>query len=128
MCPNAMSFDGPARRLVEIGTVADFPKDGVYERWADKGFFVVRSNGRLYAESSVCTHKPARLVVREKQLVCAKHGSRFSWEGQVVRGPARRALARFKIAMSGSGTITVDVTSVFEEGRWDDPESHIKIA
>ena len=37
---------------VDVGVPADFPRDGVHDRWAkDHAFFVVRKSGRLYAVS-----------------------------------------------------------------------------
>src|SRR4051812_49443338 len=43
---------------VDVGTVADYPGDGVYDKFAvTERVYVVRRGGNLYAVRSMCTHK-----------------------------------------------------------------------
>jgi Rieske Fe-S protein len=55
--------------------------------------------GTVHAVSPVCTH--LRCIVgwnsAEKTWDCPCHGSRFDYEGQVIRGPAVRDLAKKKL-------------------------------
>jgi Rieske Fe-S protein len=59
-------------------------------------------DGAVHALSPVCTH--VRCVVsfnpRERTWDCPCHGSRFTTEGEVVKGPARRPLERKTVASS----------------------------
>jgi len=130
LCPRvvlAASKAGP----VAAGTLKDYPKDGIYDKWAKTDvFFIVRHKGRLFAASSLCTHKNAVKLVRaqdEQQIVCPKHGSRFTESGAVTRGPARRSLPRHAISADQDGKLTVDTSVKYEQDKWDEPGSFVKI-
>lgn len=67
---------------------------------ADKHVAVYRDpGGELHALSSVCPHRGCDVMWNEVEKVwdCPCHGSRFTPEGQVVRGPAMQPLATAKI-------------------------------
>jgi Rieske Fe-S protein len=55
--------------------------------------------GKLYAVNPVCPH--AKCMVgwnsAEKSWDCPCHGSRFSYEGEILTGPARRGLEQVDI-------------------------------
>ena len=54
----------PEPEKVDIGTLADYPKDGIFDKFArSHRFFVIRNSGELYASSSICTHKNSFLAV-----------------------------------------------------------------
>lgn len=69
--------------------------DGVY--FHDR-FILVQENGRLKALSANCTHLGCRIREQEgNQLVCPCHGSRYTLQGNVVKGPARKDLKTLTI-------------------------------
>src|SRR5947209_6901194 len=74
---------GPAPFVVvDAGPVADYAADGVYDRFRDRGFFVVREGGRLFALTAVCTHRRCKLNARpDHSFVCKCHGSTFDPAG-----------------------------------------------
>jgi Rieske Fe-S protein len=51
--------------------------------------------GAFQALSARCTHLGCQVRPSRGGLVCPCHGSSFSWEGEVLRGPAQKALARY---------------------------------
>ena len=54
---------------------------------------VLRSGGQYRALSAYCTHLGCIVDKREgDNLVCPCHGSRYSLEGKVLKGPATRDL------------------------------------
>src|SRR5687768_8520702 len=57
-CPFAEAADAKDADIasVDIGTMADFPKDGPYDKFAKKpnSLIIVREGGKLYAMTSVC--------------------------------------------------------------------------
>src|SRR5688500_376305 len=74
-----------ANQTIDIGVVADYPSDGIKDTWAKPNkFFVVRKGNRLFAPSSVCTHKSCGLKLREGAIACPCHRSKFSDEGAVA--------------------------------------------
>jgi nitrite reductase/ring-hydroxylating ferredoxin subunit len=139
-CPFAQGADakdvpeemGP----VDIGTVADFPKDGPYDKFAKKpkALIIVRNAGKLYALTSVCTHKKKQLKVDEGEIVCTAHDSPFTNEGipkpKTKDGdetPAKNPLDRFAISRNGDGHLIVDKSKRFPKGKWEDPASFVKL-
>jgi Rieske Fe-S protein len=94
---------------VDIGPAQNFPRDGVYDQFADADHvLVVRQNGQVYAVSSICTHRACDLEAVGDRLRCPCHGSRFDLSGRVVKGPAGRPLPRYAIAAGPGGHLVVD--------------------
>ena len=55
---------------VEVGTAADYPRDGVFAKYARTDrVYVVRQGGRLYALRSMCTHRACLLEPVEGELL-----------------------------------------------------------
>jgi cytochrome b6-f complex iron-sulfur subunit len=96
------------------------------EHWT----FVVRSAEGFYALSARCTHLGCKLrhVPAASQLHCACHGSLFSLEGEVLRGPASRHLERVNITLGSEGILLVDPTVRYrmERGEWSHPGSFVR--
>jgi nitrite reductase/ring-hydroxylating ferredoxin subunit len=128
---NSARADAPKMpdKPVDCGALKDFDKDGVTDTFAKKPnyFFIVRKDGKLYACSSVCTHKYAALTVKSDEFYCPKHKSEFSYEGTVTAGPAKSSLPRYAISTDDKGHVIVDGTKEFSESKWDDTASFIKI-
>ena len=118
----------PAAGPVDIGTLSDFPKDGVYDAYAKShGFFVVRAKGKLFAPNSTCTHKKTLLKVKGNAIVCPKHGARFTADGNVTKAPAKRALPRHAVTIDDAGRVTVDPSRTFAKKEWDDAASFVPV-
>jgi len=100
-----------ATRVVDAGPAARYAKDGVYGDFSTQGFFVVSKGGRLSAVSSICTHRHKSLVARpDCTLFCKRHGSIFSEDGKVLKGPAKIALPEFASSVdSVTGHLMVTV-------------------
>ncbi|HEX8915076.1 MAG TPA: Rieske 2Fe-2S domain-containing protein [Humisphaera sp.] len=112
---------------VDVGPAADFAAERIYDRWADKGFFVVRRGRRVFAVSSVCTHKHVLLDASGSDFGCPRHGSVFTPEGDVVKAPAQFPLPRHAIRLTPEGRIVVDPTVRFDKGRWADPAAVVML-
>jgi Rieske Fe-S protein len=67
---------------------------------------VVREGGSLLALDITCTHLGCTVKGTEQGFSCPCHGSRFAPGGEVVKGPAPRALKRLRLDRRG-GTIRV---------------------
>jgi len=139
-CEFASAQDAPAKDAdtgtVEIGTVADYAKDGPYDKYAKKpnNVLVVREGGKLYALTSVCTHKKKQLKVEEGEIVCTAHDSPFDNQGvpkpKTKEGdetPAKDPLDRFAITRAPDGKLIVDKSKRFPKGKWEDAAAFIKL-
>jgi len=70
-----------------------------------------RDASGLYAMSNICTHEGCAMEVSGSggadKLICNCHGSIFDANGGVTRGPARAALAHYKVDVAPDGSITI---------------------
>jgi len=95
-------------RLINAGPSAQYLADGVYTRFRDRGFFLVRRGGNLFALSAICTHKRCRLEAEpDRTFSCPCHGSTFNPDGQVTKGPAQRNLPVFELSVDRDGNVLV---------------------
>ena len=136
-CPFALAADEKADTgTVDIGTLADYAKDGPYDKFAKKptSLLVIRNEGKLYAPTAICTHKKSNLHVEDGEIVCPKHDSPFDNQGvpkpKTKDGdetPAKKPLVRYAISKNAEGHLIVDKSKSFDKDKWDDPASFVKI-
>ncbi len=101
-----LNFTMPAKpRFVKIS--APLPASGFH---AERDFILFVDNDAPRAVSRICTHLGCRLnYLEDKQIIeCPCHQSRFTTQGKLLAGPAKRDLARFSVApqTDDSGVIT----------------------
>lgn|ERR1017187_932843 len=97
-------------RVVNAGPVGDYAADGVYGRFRNEGFFVVRKGERLFALSAFCTHRKCKLIAEpDRSFYCKCHGSTFDPTGHVTEGPARRDLPVLPASVDENGQLLVRV-------------------
>ena len=84
---------------------ADIPVQGALV-FKEARVAVIREAGKIYALSLVCTHLGCTSTVTPRELFCPCHGSIFDRQGNVLKGPADRPLARYKVEDRGE-TIAV---------------------
>ncbi len=115
-------------KTVDVGAMSDFSKDAVSDKWAktDK-FFIIRHEGRIYAPSSICTHKRNTLKLKEGTITCPAHGSKFTELGVPTKGPAKIPLYRYKITKDEKGNLVVDKTKQFDEKDWEQEGAFVKV-
>ena len=127
-CPLHAAPEQAKKDPVDVGTQADFAKDGIYDRWAkEHNFFLVRNSGRLHAVSATCTHKRFALVSKDGAMKCPKHGSIFNTSGKPTKAPARKALPRYGIGVNAEGRVIVEPAREFGEKQWDEPGSYVAL-
>jgi Rieske Fe-S protein len=73
--------------------------------WDDPVYLLALDGGAFAAVSSICTHRGCTVDLGGPGLACPCHGSQYDREGQVVRGPASRALERYPVRTSGDELI-----------------------
>jgi cytochrome b6-f complex iron-sulfur subunit len=117
-------------KKVKIGTL-DFIPEGVTLFKDAKTFVFKHSSGgktKIHAVSAVCTHlgcivqhtesEESKSGIRDKSTVgfsCACHGSQFTIDGDVVKGPAPEPLPWLAVSISpDDGQLVVDTGRVVE--------------
>jgi Rieske Fe-S protein len=113
-CKTADDGANPAasqrEQIIDAGPAGAYAADGVYSRFRDQGFFLVRKNGQLFALSSTCTHKKCKLTAEpDHSFYCKCHGSTFDPDGKVTEGPARRDLPVLPTVTDEKGELLVKV-------------------
>lgn len=70
-----------------------------------------RDAAGLYAMSAVCTHQGCLVnvagAIPQESLSCPCHGSAFSSNGDVTRGPARNPLQHYQVELAPDGAIAI---------------------
>jgi cytochrome b6-f complex iron-sulfur subunit len=100
------------------GNLQDFPEGTVRFNAEQKAFIIGGPNG-VYALSAVCTHLGCmtRFNATEGVIACPCHGSRFDLEGNVMHGPAPRALPWLEVKADAAGNLQVDTSVVVPHGK-----------
>lgn len=74
----------------------------------DPLYVLAQPGGEFLAVSPICTHRGCTVDVQSERLVCPCHGSTYDRAGNVLRGPAQRALTSYPVTRRGDMlTITV---------------------
>ncbi len=148
-CPFAMAADdAPAAAAAaaapagptDIGPLADLAKKDptVIGTWSKKptNFLVVVNDGKVYAPTSVCTHKKKRVDPAEggKSMICSAHDSPFDLEGVPEpvtadgdKTPAKEPLPRHGISVDAKGHVIVDPSKKFAYEQWSDKGSFVAL-
>ncbi|HSB18777.1 MAG TPA: Rieske 2Fe-2S domain-containing protein [Anaeromyxobacteraceae bacterium] len=77
---------------------------------------IVRDTEGVYAVSRVCTHLGCIVQPSATGFDCPCHGSRFTADGTVLKGPAPKPLKWLAVTSLGSGTYLVDEGAAVPQG------------
>lgn len=106
--PGGAAFSPGRERTVNAGPAAQYLSDGVYTRFRNRGFFIVRRGANLFAISAICTHRYCKLDAEpDRTFYCPCHGSTFDSDGKVTEGPARRDLPVYVVTTDDKGDLLV---------------------
>ncbi len=101
---------------VKVGRPADFPVD-TYTLIEELNIFIYRDHEGIKAVSAECTHLGCTLQKTIDGFECPCHGSCYNDNGEVVSGPAPRALAFWAVEKALDGNIVVDMDHTVEPGH-----------
>jgi cytochrome b6-f complex iron-sulfur subunit len=99
----------------KIGRPENFPV-GSMVKLDEKKVFIFSGNSGLYAISSICTHLGCIVAQTDNGFLCPCHGSRYDGIGNVVGGPAPRALPWLEISLHEDGNLVVDASKEVKSG------------
>ena len=110
----------------DCGPKTKYASDGIVDEYAKKErILIVRHEGKIYAPTSTCTHKNCAVKLKEKEIVCPCHGSKFTIQGTSLKGPAKGSLFRYAIKVNENGNLIVDRDKQFDEKQWEDPAAFV---
>jgi cytochrome b6-f complex iron-sulfur subunit len=99
---------GETPTMIPVGKPADYA-GGTLTYVPSARAYIGRDGNGLYALDAVCTHLGC-LVQQQAGggFACPCHGSRFTADGQVITGPADRALPYLGLQLNQDGQVVVD--------------------
>ena len=102
----------------KAGNIQDFP-EGTVRFDEEHRAYIIGGQGGVFALSAVCTHLGCitRYHADEGAIACPCHGSRFDVDGNVVHGPAPRALPWIEVKADAEGNLMVDTSVVIPHGK-----------
>ena len=94
---------------VNLGSYPGLASTGTLVHIDGQSVGVVRTGPTTFvASSSICTHEGCETNVRNNRYECPCHDSLFAATGDLLRGPAARALDRLPTVFDAStGTLTI---------------------
>jgi len=99
----------PAAPKAALAKLADVPVGGALVVAGPGGQPIVLTQptaGHVAAVSALCTHQGCKVLYLGGQLDCPCHGSQFDLTGKVLQGPARTALPRIPVKVSGPDIVS----------------------
>jgi cytochrome b6-f complex iron-sulfur subunit len=100
----------PSQQL-KLGPPEDYP-EGTVRNFDDQNIIIFRDEKGIYAISTVCTHLGCIVSYdAEEGFECPCHGSTFTADGTVTKGPAPAPLPWMEVSMLPSGQLVVDNAS-----------------
>ena len=103
--------EAAGEQMIDAGPLHDYAADGLYSKYMDLGFFIVRKGEKLFVLSSICTHKKCKLTPEsDRSFSCECHGSTFDRTGKVTQGPANRDLPVIDSFVNASGHFIVKLS------------------
>ncbi len=111
MFPNVLYE--PSQRI-KLGSAKEFPTGVTVDK--TNRLWIIRNEKGIYAIWSRCTHLGCtpNWFQAESRFKCPCHGSNFNIEGDVIAGPAPRALWRVAVNTTPDGDLVVD-KSIMED-------------
>lgn len=114
---------------IDAGPLSQLVRHGVDARFKDThGFYLVRTRTRLFAQSAICTHRNCKLDPTATGFLCRCHGSTFTPDGTVTKGPATRDLPRFAIQLNAAGHVLVHPARRFQPKEFDAKDAYIPLS
>ncbi len=115
-----VTYGPPAR--VAIGKPEGF-SSGTQTVFPEAKICVRRTDNRIAAISTVCTHLGCTVNVVDTGFDCPCHGSTYDEKGDVTGGPAPKALAWYRINKLPNGELVVDKHDVVPADTYLELES-----
>lgn len=98
--------DPPAPSRYDLGFLQDFPP-GSRIPVPEASALVIATPDGLIAYSLVCPHLGCQVSASDQGFTCPCHGSSFSPDGELTRGPAKENLKALLIETGPGGQLTL---------------------
>lgn len=112
--PNSVLEPSPK---FNAGSLDRFPPDSVTEDLENKTYVIRMRSGAIYSMSAICTHLGCLTFFKQEDniIACPCHGSKFTKEGDVIKGPAPRPLPRFYTELNDRSQLVIDRSLIVDQ-------------
>ncbi len=94
---------------VKLGLPGDYPISSEPLRVPGQNLFILHDTEGYAAVAAVCTHLGCIVAPGPDGFSCPCHGSRFSHDGRVTKGPAPSPLTWYELSLAPDGQLVVDL-------------------
>lgn len=101
---------------LKIGLPGEFPVSSEPTRVPGQNLFVLHDADGYAVIGAICTHLGCVVAQTGEGFDCPCHGSRFTHDGKVVRGPAPSPLPWYEVAIGPDGQMVVDTKKTVPVG------------
>jgi cytochrome b6-f complex iron-sulfur subunit len=100
-----------------LGMATEFPP-GTVKALPKYKMIVFSDSKGLYAVSSVCTHMGCTVSYKANEglLACPCHGAKYSKDGTVTHGPAKKNLKWFLVEIDPGNKVYIDLSKTVPQG------------
>ncbi len=102
-------------KKIKLGMPSDFP-NGTTKIFEKERVVLFADDDGLFAISTTCTHLGCVVKWTGRGFDCPCHGSKFDAQGEIIQGPAPKALKWFKIEKLPSGQLSLNLDKTVESG------------
>lgn len=93
----------------DLGPATDFPLNS-RTLLTDIPTVLLHTESGFSALSLVCTHLGCTVEQKPDGFTCPCHGSRYTKDGKVIRGPAEKPLRILRVEVTNTGTLKLFTT------------------
>ncbi len=94
----------PVKTEFDLGPAANYPI-GSRSNVPDVPALLIHNQNGFSALSLVCTHLGCTVEQKDSGFECPCHGSRYDANGNVLRGPALKALRALRVEVNSNGNL-----------------------
>jgi Rieske Fe-S protein len=113
--PKPGVFPGQSSQM-KIGVPGEYPVSAEPIRVPGQNLYVLHDEEGFAVIGALCTHLGCVVAATGDGFACPCHGSQFSKEGRVVKGPAPSPLAWYEVTLAPDGQMVVDTKKTVPVG------------
>lgn len=94
--------------IIDLNKTTTLKTSGAWLLITSAQMLIVNVNNEFYSLTSICTHSGCdrNWSLNNNQFICGCHDSRFTTQGEVIKGPANAPLRIFNNSLTGN-TLTI---------------------
>jgi cytochrome b6-f complex iron-sulfur subunit len=101
---------------IKVGAPGEYPISAEPQRVPGQNLYILHEHDGFAALAALCPHLGCIVAATSDGFDCPCHGSKFSRDGRVSRGPAPSALAWYALDLAPDGQLIVNTKKTVPVG------------